>query len=309
MFQFLPRPTDNAIAARHIGFVDADLDVLNAEAVTKPIPLIGGALPIPPVLRCYANGAGTVGELKRTTKRQFDNVIASLVDANMELVRVRGDQRFTDRGRLDATRKVFNEWFEDVSSIVAGVDRDFGLMLRELDAAASPGRLSETDAAGAIQDAELRGIVRAWPDGGRGSRLLAVALDRARSPMVIAALRGAPEASGISADDQRRLGLAYAVATEAAMVREVWSGVGMLDALHFVAYWGTDRLAASAGEEHGAAALSVSSAITRSEPRATLAQWLQLIVSDASGVRVLNEDGDSLTRRLVREGAGSVGVN
>lgn len=299
MFEFLPSPADHPVVARHIGFTADDLAATpgNAQARAEgPMNLIGGALPLP----MFSNGylvqswdLSEPSEIKRGALATFDRAGALVRDVNAELLKIRADQRFTDTGRADAQRKAYaDKWAAPMSAAVESLDANFRTLEKVLMRACQPAPVAAGDAAAAVMDSEYRAVVRSMFAGQasaerqRAQHLFQVQRDEPANALVRAVLRADAAASGLAKEDHARLMLAAGAQDDQEAVRSVWSAAAALDAAGYLLHWGTQRLSKACGQDQQAFALAADAAINGAPARASVRRWLDLLVTDAAGLRL-----------------------
>lgn len=299
MFEFLPTPADHPAVARHIGFDADDLAATpgNAQARAEgPIHLIGGALPLPTFSNAYLLQSWDLsepGEIKRGALATFDRAGSLVRSVNDELLKIRADQRFTDTGRAEAQRKVFSErWAAPMTAAVENLDANFRTLEKTLMRACLPAPVAPGDAAAAVLDSEYRAVVRSMFAGQAGAErqraqhLFQVQRDEPGNVLVRAVLRADAAASGLAKEDHARLMLAAGAQDDQEAVRSVWSAAAALDAAGYLLHWGTQRLSKACGQDQQAFALAADAAINGAPARASVRRWLDLLVTDAAGLRL-----------------------
>lgn len=299
MFEFLPTPVDHPAVARHIGFDAADLAATpgNAQARAEgPMLLIGGALPLPMYLNGYLVQSWDLSEPEQVKKgaiAAFDRAGYLVRQVNDEFLKIRADQRFTDQGRAEAQRKAYNDkWAAPLSAMLEAFDGQFRTLEKNLMRACQPAPIAASDAAAAVLDSEYRAVVRGMFAGQasaerlRAQHLFQVQRDEPGNAVVRAVLRADAAASGLAKGDHGRLLLAAGVQDDQEAIRSVWSAAAALDAAGYLLHWGTQRLAKACGQEQQAFALAADAAINQAPARASVRRWLDLLVSDAAGLRL-----------------------
>jgi len=293
-----PRPSENFDVARRFGLTwdDVQLTPDSAQMRTEPLPMIGGQLPAPIFERSYVPGpeeSEAVESIKAAARLTHDRSWFRLGLANEESLAINKDPKLTTQGRYDATRAVLDKWiaWDFVGGFADRLDGYCALLLAELDRVSVPPALKSSDAAGAVLDSEYRALVRAIDtEARRYAHLMKLSIEEPDSPVLAAALRADPAASGLSKEHHAALVLRHGIARNPAAIRGVWTAACALDAGAWIVLHGTARLAAAAGATGGQQHQRIKAGIEGSANRKALAERLATMVHAAETVEVAIEE-------------------
>lgn len=258
MSLWLPRPSENVQTARKLGMSPDDTATHKQFAqllAEPPLPMIGGAMPWPPIEKCYGTDAKykneTTDKVKAYAMTKLAEALNALRRAHLEQVKTSRDNRFSHTGRLQAMQAVYkgfmSEWGLSTGPM-ALMNGFFGLLNLDFITKCVAAPLASGDAAGAVLDSEYRGIIRAMSgEAARFSYLLRMVDHEPASPILLAVVRAAPDACGLDRARHDVIRMRYAVNANADILAAIWGAACALDALRWVVLYGAERLAKACG--------------------------------------------------------------
>lgn len=255
-FNSLPSIFENLQLATRLGFTREECAVHpTSRRLTSDMNLfVGGRFWTTPALNCAAPGdydLSDCGAIKIGALAGFEAALITLREIDAEVRRINSDSRYSDTGRTESRRKLFESKWIGLGRFSKGLAANFADLERWLNRYCSPGARGKDDMAGALLDMEYRAVVRAMFDGDgqrpngvrRARHLKFLQLDNPNHPVVLAVLRADPLASGLTAAQIERMRLVHGVQVSPDAVRSIWSTACALDALAHVLFEGTQRAA------------------------------------------------------------------
>jgi hypothetical protein len=278
MFYDIPLPSKELPAANKLGLNSIDV------SAPDPIPLslAHGVVYFPPIETAWpkwADDSDVVSNIRASIDGNFNAILAAIVRTDERMQKISRDQRFSPEGRYEEMKKAFLELYNSglFRESLSLVPKLFADLAKEFDKLTKPPKLASSDAATAIADSELRGILRAKTVPERIHTLRLLAFNEPDSPMLVAALRSSPEALEIPRDLFTELRASYGVAVWPGDMLSIWTASCYNASLAGLIYYGLTRLGAFIGEANGSMTDTFAHAFGGKEYRQQVANITALV--------------------------------
>lgn len=278
MFYEVPLPSEEIEIANKLGLTSTDLLVENP----NPMAMYHGRLFYPPIenaWKLWDNDSDVLSNIRAEIHNGFNSLAAAFFRADEKMTKISRDNRYSNEGRFEQMKAEFMALINSglMRQTLVQVPKLYADLAKELDKLTRPPRLISSDAAGAIADSELRGVLRAKPKGERAADLRALASCDPESPLLIAALRSSPESLEIPREVFAEIRAGYGVATWPHDMAAIWTATAYLGSFAGLTYYGLAHLGGWISQDKGSFVKAVATIFDTDLRREMCANVIELV--------------------------------